>query len=718
MRLRISFHLVLLVLLPAFISAQQTNRVVQEQCATMERLQLKFARNPTLKAKFEQERTSFTKGVKAASFRQSGNNNSGERSAYLIPVVFHIVSTNPENISDASIVDQLDILNKDFAGENNDTTRIPSYFKPFFGKSGIQFCLAQQTPTGEGTSGIERIKTTQTSFTADNDAVKHASTGGANSWDTKRYYNVWLCVLSGSVLGYATFPTDGGTPDEQGIVVDYRSLPGGSLTNYNTGKTLTHETGHFFNLYHIWGDDKGECTGSDDVDDTPNQGDATKGCTNGIKTDNCTPTGNGIMYQNYMDYSFDSCLVMFTRSQVVRMESALIAYRSSLITSNVCTPPILKNYDARLSTIVQPSQRLCTSLITPIVSIQNKGSQLLTSLDINTRIDGGPITTYNWKGSLAYLASTTVSLNNINTTTGTHTLTIFVTNPDNKADEYVSNDTASTTIQFYNPVENVSESFEASTFPPAGWDVVNPDNYITWKRATGVAKTGTSSVMIDNFNYSSVGAKDDLRLPNVALEKVDSAFLSFQVAAATYTDGGTSNNVWDTLQVLASTDCGLTYTSIYKKYGRDLVTRTGSTTASFTPTATEWRKDSIDLANYIGQTNVLLAFRNTTGYENNIYLDDISVRTVIINPNLKRLGFLATPNPTNGLITVQFYPQPVNLRAIQVYDIAGHKLTEITIANGQSGNYYRLDVTKYAAGTYVVRAVFTDRVITRKLLKF
>lgn len=456
MDLRISFYLVLLLLLPVFINAQQTSRVVREQCATMEKLQMKFARDPRLKTKFEQERITFARGVKTASFRQSGSDNSGERTAYTIPVVFHIVSTNPENISDASVLAQLDILNKDFAGENNDTTRIPSYFRPFLGKSAIKFCLAQQTPTGEGTSGIERIQTTKTSFTTDNDGVKHSSTGGANSWDTKRYYNVWLCILSGSVLGYATFPTDTGRPDEQGVVVDFRSLPGGSLTNYNSGKTLTHETGHFFNLYHIWGDDQGDCTGSDDIDDTPNQGDATKGCTTGMKTDNCTPAGNGIMYQNYMDYSFDSCLVMFTKSQVVRMESALIAYRSSLITSNGCTPPVLKNYDARLSMILQPSQRLCNSLITPVVTIQNKGSELLTSLDINTRIDAGPITTYNWKGSLAYLASTTVSLTSVNTPTGIHTLTIFVSNPDNKADEFVSNDTISTTIQNHDPENNVS----------------------------------------------------------------------------------------------------------------------------------------------------------------------------------------------------------------------------------------------------------------------
>ena len=715
MHFRLSFYLVLLLLLPALIMAQETNGVGREQCATIDRLQLEFAKNPQLKAKFERENLTFTNAIKRNAYRQSdGDSNGNTRTTYTIPIVFHVVSTNPTSISDSSILAQLNVLNRAFSGSNEDTTRIPAYFKPLLGKSGIQFCLAQKTPTGQETSGIERVKTATTSFDVSGDAVKHASSGGADSWDTKKYYNVWLCKLSGALLGYSTYPDDIASAGEQGSVVNYESLPGGTLVNYNTGKTLPHETGHYLNLYHIWGDDRGACTGTDFIDDTPNQADATKNCPSGIKTDSCTPGGNGIMYENYMDYSFDSCLVMFTREQVIRMESALIAYRSSLLGSNLCNQ---RSYDARLSTIDQPAQRLCSSLFAPVVSIQNRGTQILTSLDINTRIDNGSITSYNWKGSLAYLASAPVLLNNISTTAGVHTLTIYVSNPDNKTDEYAGNDTISTTIQFYNPLTTVSESFEGNLFPPAGWDIVNPDNDITWKRVMGVSKTGSFSVMINNFGYNSTGAKDDLRLPNVTFQKVDSAFLSFQVAAASYSDQNNSNNVWDTLQLLASTDCGLTYTSVYKKYGKNLVTRTGATTTSFTPASTEWRKDSVNLDGYIGQNNVLLAFRNTTGYENNIYLDDINLRTVIINPNLKRLGFLATPNPTSGVITVQFYPQPTNLRALQVYDIAGQKIAEVSGANVQTSNYYRFDITRYAAGTYIVRAVFSDRVITNKILK-
>jgi hypothetical protein len=705
--------LIVLILFPSLIQAQQADREVHEQCATMERLQLQFEGKPGLKAKFEQERAAFNDAVKRKAYRVSERDGADQRTAFSIPVIFHIVLTNPDQVTDAKILAQLQTLNTNYSGSNADSTKIPSYFKSLFGKSGIQFCLAQRTPTGQATSGIERVQTTKTSFNTNDDGVKHAADGGANSWDTKTYLNVWICGLSNNVLGYSTLPQDGGAPEDQGVVIDYRSLPGGSQANYSLGKTLVHETGHYFNLYHIWGDDGGGCTGSDFVDDTPNQADQTKSCFTGIKTDACTPGGNGIMYQNFMDYSFDSCMVMFTAGQVERMENAVLAYRSTLLNTSVCTP---RNYDARLSSIDRPSTRLCGSPFAPAVTIKNQGSQPLTSLNISSKIDNGNIDTYTWKGSLAYMATTTVSLNNITSPAGSHTLTIYVSSPNNNADEDVRNDTIISTFQFYNPVATLSEGFEGSTFPPAGWDIGNADNNITWNRVTGISKTGTASVRMENFNYPVIGEKDDLRLPNVTLQNVDSAFLSFQVAAAVYANPASASSL-DTLQVLASSDCGQTYTSVYKKFGNELMTR-AATAANFVPTSSEWRKDSIDLGNYIGQSNLLLAFRNINGYENNIYLDDINLRTVVINPNLKRLGFLTTPNPTSGVITAQFYPQPNTLRAIQVFTIAGQKLLEINIAEGQANNNYRLDISRYSAGMYIIRAVFTDRVATTKIIKY
>lgn len=707
---------IIFVLSAAAAMAQVTSRTTQDKCGTMQRLEARLSRNPELRARFEQQREQFNRIVEQNRAVRTGDASKVE-AVYTIPVVFHIVLANQSLVTDAQIQAQVDTLNKDYSGTNGDTVNIPSYFKSLFGRSSIRFCLAQRTPDDESTNGIERITTAKTSFSNTDDGVKHASSGGADNWNSANYFNVWICPISNSIVGYATFPQDG-SEAEQGVVIDYRSLPGGSFAAYNGGKTLTHEAGHYFNLYHIWGDDDGACTGTDYVDDTPNQANSTSGCPGGIKTDNCTPSGNGILYQDYMDYSNDPCLVMFTSQQAARMESALLLYRPSLLSSNGCQPAVQRNYDAQLLSITQPVQRLCSAQFTPAVTIRNRGVQTLTSLLITAQLDGAAATSFTWTGSLVKSAAAAVTLGNLTAPTGNHTLTITVTQPNSNSDEDQSNNALSASFQYYPPVTAVTEGFENSGFPPTGWDIVNPDNGTTWQRITGVAKTGNASVKIDNFNTTAIGRTDDLRMPTLAVAAtVDTAFLSFQVAAAAYTALNTAGNVWDTLEVLASTDCGASYTSLYKKWGSTLVTRTAATTNAFVPAATEWRKDSVNLASYIGAANLLVAFRNTGGNENNVYLDDVNLRTVTVNPYLKAQGFLIAPNPTTGLIAVQFYPQPVNLTAIQVFSITGQKLAEV-LTNGQTSNYYGFNLSGYASGTYLVRAVFTDRVIIKRIVKF
>ncbi len=712
MNRHLSFLTAFSFLLCLSVAAQKNNRTVPEKCGTMPHLEQKLQENALLRQRFQQKRVEFAKMMANRSF----SGNARLTSTVYIPVVFHIVLANPNVVTDAQIQAQLDTLNRDFFGANGDSLKIPGYFKPSFGKSKIQFCLAQRTPDNEATTGIDRVFTSFNSFTYD-DKVKHSYSGGIESWNSDKYFNVWVCSLSNGILGYSTFPEDG-APTEQGVVIDYRSLPGGALANFNSGKTLTHETGHYFNLYHIWGDDDGGCTGSDDVDDTPNQADATAGCFSGVKTDACTTSGNGIMYQNYMDYSDDPCLVMFTAGQVDRMETALSLYRPSLLSSNGCQPVILSNYDVQLRSVNQPSQRICSAAFTPQVTIKNRGLQNLTSLQISASVDNGPVSTYPWTGSVSTYNTTTVNLNNLTTVPGIHTLTVYVSNPNSNNDEDLTNDTIQINFQYSTPVTEITESFEGSTFPPAGWDIVNNDNGLTWKRVTGIAKSGNASVKMDNFNYGHVGERDDLRMPLIKIPVVtDSAFLSFQLAAAAYTDVTTPGNNWDTLEVLVSTDCGQNYTSVYKKWGESLVTTLDPVITDFIPASSQWRKDSVNISSFIGQNDLLVSFRNTTGFENNIYLDDINLRTVVINPNLKEQGFLVTPNPTSGAIAVQFYPQPTNLKGIQLFNSVGQKIDEVNIRNGQTSNYYNFDLSRYAKGMYTVRVVFTDKVMIKKIIK-
>jgi hypothetical protein len=450
-------------------NAQKKNITAKQKCATNTRLEQLFQQNPVLRQRFQEEQIALT----LSAAQRNGFRTLGTEAITTIPVVFHILLPNPDIVSESQVQAQLDTLNRSFFGTNGDSVRIPAYFKPFFGKSTIQFCLAKRTPDGDETNGIVRKSTSSASFSA-NDAMKYAASGGANSWNTDEYLNVWICSLSDNVLGYATFPNIGAQV-EQGVVVDYRSLLGGSAANYNTGKTLVHEVGHYFSLFHIWGDDNGLCTGTDHVDDTPNQGNATNGCFTGIRTDNCTADGTGIMYQNYMDYSYDQCLVLFTNGQVARMQTALATNRLSLLSSKGCQPVARKAFDVQLRSINSPGQRVCTPSFAPVVTLHNRGSQTLTTVTLQAKIDDGPVSSITWNGSLATSESAAVTLNNLTATAGKHVLTIYSSNPNGVTDEEKSNDTVRISFQYFPPVASVSEGFEDAAFPPIAWDIVNPD---------------------------------------------------------------------------------------------------------------------------------------------------------------------------------------------------------------------------------------------------
>jgi hypothetical protein len=686
----------------------------QDRCGSMVVLERKFLEMPALRTLFNEREVQFQR---IASERAARNRTGAVSGLITIPVVFHVVGKNQAIATDAQLLAQLDTLNKDYAGLNAGASKIPAHFQSLIGQSGIQFCLAQRTPSGLPTTGIERYATTRNTFSDNNENIKHVAQGGADAWDPNSYLNIWICDLGSATLGYATFP-NGGPADEQGVVVHYRSLPGSSNTDFNGGKTLTHEIGHYFNLYHIWGDDSGSCSGTDRVEDTPNQGDANRTLRTGVFTDNCSPAAPGIMYQNFMDYSPDANLLMFTRLQVARMEAAFYTYRSIMSNSQGCTPVNLKRKDASIRSISQPDPRLCSDTFVPQVVLRNMGSEVLTTVKIQAAITGGKTVDYTWTGSLATYSETSVTLPPMQTEQGDHELVISSSLPNGSPDEDTVNDTRTFDYIYYEPATPpLIEGFE-DDFPPRAWDIVNTDGGNTWEKSTSAFKTGAASTRIRNYTNNVVGQRDYLRSPTVNISGVDSAFVSFQVAAATYNGSASSNVVWDTLQVLVSTDCGKTYTSVYKKWGSTLITRSAATRSVFIPTPAEWRKERINISSFVPKGEVLLAFVNTNGNENDVYLDDINISTVTVNPNLKEAGFLVTPNPTDGAVSVQFYPHPVGLTGIFVYNASGQKVMERNmIAREVSTNVYDFNLQNYPAGLYIVKAVFNDRVLTKKIVK-
>jgi len=250
-----------------------------------------------------------------------------------IPVVVHVVyRTTTENISDAQIKTQIDVLKADFRKLNADYSKTPSAFASLVADAQITFELATVDPSGNPTTGITRTSTTATAF-SDDDRVKYTSQGGRNAWPRDKYLNIWVCNLD-PYLGYAQFP--GGTAATDGVVIGYKyfGTTGTAVAPFNKGRTATHEVGHWLNLYHIWGDDGTSCTGSDQVSDTPNQADENYGCPT-FPAVSCSNGPNGDMFMNYMDYSDDACMYMFTNGQKNRMRAlfATGGARASFVSS-------------------------------------------------------------------------------------------------------------------------------------------------------------------------------------------------------------------------------------------------------------------------------------------------------------------------------------------------------------------------------------------------
>ncbi len=199
---------------------------------------------------------------------------------------------------------QIQVLNTDFAATNADITSIPALFQPVAaGNTGIKFVLDQ----------VRRVSTKKISFTT-NDGVKKSNGGGIEPLSPSTKFNMWSCNLSNDVLGYAQFP--GGSAATDGVVILFSAF-GVTTTGapYNKGRTATHEVGHWLNLRHIWGD---ATCGNDQVGDTPSHTGANFGCPASSIRSSCTGTPV-MMTMNYMDYTDDLCMYMFSAGQETRM---------------------------------------------------------------------------------------------------------------------------------------------------------------------------------------------------------------------------------------------------------------------------------------------------------------------------------------------------------------------------------------------------------------
>ncbi len=290
---------------------QQTEipQITQRNCAANEVLQEQMAADTTLQKRMDDIEAYTQKVMRNPSAYRLVNG------VIEIPVVVHVVfNTTQQQISAAQVQSQIDVLNEDYNNTNADRMKVPAEFTDEQTSVGIRFVLDR----------ILNVNTRVKSWST-NDAVKSSKRGGSDPVDPSTYLNMWACNLGQGLLGYAQFP--GGNPATDGVVILYsafgsRAKAAGTYSNaYDLGRTATHEVGHWLNLRHIWGD---ATCGNDLVDDTPVASTSNYGCPSYPHQSTCG-AAHAEMTMNYMDYTDDACMYMFTHGQQTRINAVFAA---------------------------------------------------------------------------------------------------------------------------------------------------------------------------------------------------------------------------------------------------------------------------------------------------------------------------------------------------------------------------------------------------------
>ena len=353
----------------------------------------------------------------------------------------------------------------------------------------------------------------------------------------------------------------------------------------------------------------------------------------------------------------------------------------------------------------------CSNSFTYGFVVGNDGVDTLTSVNINYSLNGNAVITYPWTGSIAPMGTDTVLITITGLINGTNTLQYYTTSPNGVNDQNHNNDTTNVNLisasggQITAPL---IEGFELSTFPPQYW--VNATN--EWARTTACSGFGLSTACtIYPFYY--VTTNGNLVSPYVDMSGITAQVnLDFNVAYARF-DSAFS----DTIMINVSVDCGNTWTNIYTKGGIDLATAP-DTTAVFTPTANQWRHESIDISAYAGLSPVLFSFNAKSGYGNDAYIDDINIyhsTTTGSSNALNDKGISIYPNPSSGNFNVQVTGLSSDNIMISVYNAIGQKIKELSgrLHNGTS--LFEINMEGQSNGIYNVKIESNQTIVNKTL---
>lgn len=699
----------LCILATALTGLPSSQLFSQHRCATVhynQSLHKKFGKTQQLR-QFEQWIGGYTKKI-AQSQARLQQTHAGP---YKVPVVIHVIHRGEPlglgtNISDEQIFSQIKVLNNDFKRLNADAPQTPAIFQSLAGSMDIEFVLARIAPNGMETNGIVRLMGSKNSWVQSDDALLKSQ----SYWPSQDYLNIWVCNLT-DFLGYAQFPVSDleGLEEFQneiaatdGVVIGYDvfgSIDDGDfdlLSRYNKGRTLTHEMGHFFGLRHIWGDENG-CVGTDYVSDTPNQSSYTDGCPAHPRT-SCTTTN---MFQNFMDYTNDVCMNLFTQGQVDRMQTVLenSIRRASLLSSPGLGPPNgTETNDVAVTAILSPEPVSCEESPQLEVQIQNRGTALLNSVLLAYSINGGPsISTYMAFNALTRFSSTILSVP-IALATGENLINMTLSMPNDTDDIDLSNNSLNKVVAVNESTEPLParERFEKSFADR--WTIVSPDGTFGWR--TVATNYGQSPLFADSVDLQKKTSW--LVSPVFDFSQLIESNLRFDYSF----NEGNDNPL--TLRLKYSTDCGRSFTDL----PGFVLTETSSRPVPVLDS--DWESVVVSLEPLLGSPQGRIAFVASTSNIQSVFIDNIELYAGEASPRMAaNEGMAVYPNIENG-INITFNAATLQTARVSIIDLFGQ-----TVIQGDQEKVLNqtisLSLPNLQTGIYIVRVKTDNRYYNQKV---
>lgn len=671
---KITFHLLTICLLcfSVFLNAQQKSSTEKVKCFTDIYNANLLETNPDMMGS-ETFRLSLKQRIDNAR-----NNNMV---LVTIPLVIHVLHNGEPigtgaNISDAQVLSQVTVMNEDFrmmAGTPGQSTVGGVDVE-------VNFVMAQQTPDGCPTTGINRVNICQDG--TDQAAVNNWK--AQTIWDRNLYMNMWSSKYVGDlagILGFAQFP--GGPANTDGVSAghtyfgssDYNDGTFNTAPPYDKGRTMTHEVGHYLGLYHTF---QGGCAGTgDEVADTPAVSAPNYGCTAN------TSCGSADMIENYMDYTDDTCMNTFTAGQKTRVQNVLATSRIGLTTSNGATPPASVATDVEI--VVESTNVACGTELNPAVLITNWGTAVLTTAVITYDLDNGTPANFNWNGSLAYGESETVTLPTMTSTAGNHDINVSVA--------------ATGDARSCNDIDSNCFTLSAAAGPCAS---VGTTQYAT-STTDVIINDGTTDVL-SNLNTGKPAGYTDYSATITATDMMQGQ--PYSLSASANTDGNytTVTTAWIDWNQNCNFDASETY-----DLGNAVNVTDGLTANS--PLAITVPIDAI-----VGNTlmRVTTKYASAAGACDNAHdaeVEDYSIN-VLASLSVDEFGLSGIsvfPNPTNTLLNIRGLN--TTLESVEVYNVTGQRVMNTTT------NLETINVSTIANGVYFLKINAANASRTLKFIK-